>query len=80
MIGALTLLSTREGRHYREQDLAFAETLGERFALAIDNARLYEAAERSLGLLDTLIATAPVGLAFLDPSAATSASTTRSPR
>jgi serine phosphatase RsbU (regulator of sigma subunit)/PAS domain-containing protein len=66
VIGALTLLSTREGRHYREQDLAFAETLGERFALAIDNARLYEAAERSLGLLDTLIATAPVGLAFLD--------------
>jgi serine phosphatase RsbU (regulator of sigma subunit)/PAS domain-containing protein len=66
VIGALTLLSTREGRHYREPDLAFAETLGERFALAIDNARLYEAAERSLGLLDTLIATAPVGLAFLD--------------
>ena len=66
VIGALTLLSTREGRHYRDQDLAFAETLGERFALAIDNASLYEAAERSLGLLDTLIATAPVGLAFLD--------------
>jgi len=66
VIGALTLLSTREGRHYREQDVVFAETLGERFALAIDNASLYEAAERSLGLLDTLIATAPVGLAFLD--------------
>src|SRR3954470_24534316 len=66
VIGALTLLSTREGRHYGEQDLAFAETLGERFALAIDNARLYDQAERSLGLLDTLFATAPVGLAFLD--------------
>jgi PAS domain S-box-containing protein len=66
VIGALTLLSTREGRHYRDEDLAFAETLGERFALAIDNARLYEEAERSLGLLDTLFATAPVGLAFLD--------------
>jgi PAS domain S-box-containing protein len=66
VIGALTLLSTREGRHYRDQDLTFAETLGERFALAIDNARLYEEAERSLGLLDTLFATAPVGLAFLD--------------
>ena len=37
-----------------------------RFALAIDNARLYEAAERSLGLLDTVFATAPVGLAFVD--------------
>src|SRR3954471_2146896 len=66
VIGALTLLSTREGRHYRDADLAFAETLGERFALAIDNARLYQEAERSLGLLDTLFATAPVGLAFLD--------------
>jgi PAS domain S-box-containing protein len=66
VIGSLTLLSTREGRHYIEQDLAFAETLGERFALAIDNARLYETAERSLGLLDTLFATAPVGFAFLD--------------
>src|SRR3954470_8157674 len=66
VIGALTLLSTREGRHYRAEDLAFAETLGERFALAIDNARLYQEAERSLGLLDTLFATAPVGLAFLD--------------
>jgi serine phosphatase RsbU (regulator of sigma subunit)/PAS domain-containing protein len=66
VIGALTLLSTRRGRHYGEQDLTFAETLGERFALAIDNARLYETAERSLGLLDTLFATAPVGLAFLD--------------
>jgi PAS domain S-box-containing protein len=66
VIGSLTLLSTSEGRHYRGQDVAFAETLGERFALAIDNARLFEAAERSLGLLDTLIATAPVGLAFLD--------------
>src|SRR3954469_4202250 len=64
--GALTLLSTRGARHYGENDLAFAETLGERFALAIDNARLYETAERSLGLLDTLFATAPVGLAFLD--------------
>jgi PAS domain S-box-containing protein len=66
VIGALTLLSTREGRHYRKEDLAFAETLAERFALAIDNARLYEETERSLGLLDTLFATAPVGLAFLD--------------
>src|SRR3954462_3052562 len=66
VVGALTLLSTRAGRHYGAQDLAFAETLGERCALAVDNARLYETAERSLGLLDTLFATAPVGLAFLD--------------
>lgn len=44
-IGALTLLSTREGRHYGEADLAFAEDLASRFALAADNARLYGEAE-----------------------------------
>ena len=65
-IGALTLLSTREGRHYNDGDLDFAMHLGRRFALAIDNARLYDEAERSRGLLDTLFASAPVGLGFFD--------------
>ncbi len=65
-LGSLTLLSTREGRHYTREDLAFAETLAGRCAVAIDNARLHEGAERSLSLLDTVFATAPVGLAFFD--------------
>jgi PAS domain S-box-containing protein len=65
-LGSLTLLSTREGRHYGEEDLAFAQSLAARCALAIDNARLHDAVERSLSLLDTVFATAPVGLAFLD--------------
>ena len=65
-LGALTLLATREGRHYTEEDLAFARTLAARCGLAIDNARLYDAAERSLILLDTVFATAPVGLGVLD--------------
>src|SRR4051794_24090442 len=65
-IGALTLLSLREGRHYNESDLDFAQHLGRRFALAVDNARLYEEAERSRGLLDTLFASAPVGLGSSD--------------
>src|SRR3954454_7307351 len=65
-IGAVTLISRREDRHYAPVDLAFAEHLARRFALAIDNARLYDEAERSLALLDTLFATAPVGLAFFD--------------
>ncbi len=47
-IGSMTLLSTREGRHYRGPDLAFAESLGERVAVAIENARLYEAANLAL--------------------------------
>jgi PAS domain S-box-containing protein len=65
-IGALTLLSMREGRHYTEADLDFAQHLGRRFALAVDNARLYDETERSRGLLDTLFASAPVGLGYFD--------------
>jgi PAS domain S-box-containing protein len=64
LLGALTLLSAQ--RHYTSEDLAFAITLAGRCALAIDNAQLYESASRSLGLLDILFATAPVGLAFVD--------------
>jgi PAS domain S-box-containing protein len=64
--GAVTLISRREDRRYAAVDLAFAEHLARRFALAIDNARLYDEAERSLALLDTLFSTAPVGLAFFD--------------
>src|SRR3954451_589499 len=65
-LGALTLLSTRPGRHYTEADLPIAMHLARRSSLAIDNARLYDAAESSLGLLDTLFKTTPVGLSFVD--------------
>jgi PAS domain S-box-containing protein len=65
-LGAVTLISRRDDRRYAAVDLAFAEHLARRFALAIDNARLYDEAERSLALLDTLFATAPVGLGFFD--------------
>jgi PAS domain S-box-containing protein len=65
-IGALTLLSTRPGRHYNDADLDFAQHLARRFALAVDNARLYDEAERSRGLLDTIFASAPVGLGYFD--------------
>ena len=64
--GALTLLSLREGRHYTGADLEFAQHLGRRFALAVDNARLYDEAEGSRSLLDTLFASAPVGLGYFD--------------
>src|SRR3954470_20661171 len=65
-IGALTLLSMRGDRLYGDADLDFAQHLGRRFALAVDNARLYDEAERSRGLLDTLFASAPVGLGYFD--------------
>jgi GAF domain-containing protein len=66
ILGSMTLLSTRDGRHYAASDLAFAEALAERCALAIDNARLHDSAERSLSVLHTVFSSAPVGLALVD--------------
>ena len=43
VLGAITLLAAESGRQYAETDLAFAEELARRAALAIDNALLYEA-------------------------------------
>ena len=44
-LGAMTLVSSSEERRYDEEDLALAENLAYRCALAVDNARLYR--ERS---------------------------------
>jgi PAS domain S-box-containing protein len=41
VFGALTLAITDSGRRFTEEDLAIAEDLARRAALAIDNARLY---------------------------------------
>ncbi len=40
-LGALTFVSAESGRRYGEGDLAFAEDLARRCALAVDSARLY---------------------------------------
>jgi PAS domain S-box-containing protein len=80
ILGALSLSLTEEGRRYTPSDLALAEELAYRAALAIDNARLYEQAQRaraeaqeaarrqeeSAALVDALLASAPVGISFLD--------------
>ncbi|MGH2681757.1 MAG: PAS domain S-box protein [Actinomycetota bacterium] len=42
ILGAVSFISTRSGRRYTADDLAFAEDLARRSALAIDNARLFE--------------------------------------
>jgi PAS domain S-box-containing protein len=44
-LGAMTLVSSSPERHYGEEDLALAEALAYRCALAVENARLYR--ERS---------------------------------
>jgi PAS domain S-box-containing protein len=44
-LGTLTLLTAGAGRRYERKDLAVAEDLAARAALAVDNARLYAEAE-----------------------------------
>ena len=72
-LGILSLTLGHSGRRYTEDDLVIIELLTRRCALAVDNARLYEATQvamrskdESLALLDSLFSTAPVGLAFVD--------------
>ncbi len=47
-LGAISLVAAESGRRYGEVDLALALELGRRAALAVDNARLYEEAQREL--------------------------------
>jgi signal transduction histidine kinase/PAS domain-containing protein len=47
ILGALTLCMTGSGRRYDVDDLALAHDLAQRQALAVDNARLYQQAERA---------------------------------
>jgi len=65
-LGVLTLATAESGRTYGDAELRLAEELAARASLAVDNARLFREAEETLGLLDALFSTAPVGLAFFD--------------
>jgi len=47
-LGVVTLVSAELGRRYGEADLRLAEELARRAALAVDNARLYEEAQREI--------------------------------
>lgn len=46
--GAISFLSSAPGRRYDDNDLAFAEELVRRAAVAVDNARLYQEAQDAL--------------------------------
>jgi PAS domain S-box-containing protein len=47
-LGAISLVYAESGRRYREADLELARELARRAALAVDNARLYEEAQREI--------------------------------
>ena len=52
VLGAITLVAAESGRRYGPADLALAEELGRRAAVAIDNARLFRETEESRARLE----------------------------
>jgi PAS domain S-box-containing protein len=72
-VGVVTLMAEQANRSYTSADLALAEAFAHRCGVALDNARLFQEARaairdkaESLAFLDTLLATAPVGMGFFD--------------
>jgi PAS domain S-box-containing protein len=47
ILGALTFLQAESGRHYTPEDLELASELGQRAAVAVENARLYTGAHEA---------------------------------
>jgi signal transduction histidine kinase len=56
-LGSLTVVYGDSGRRYTKDDVPFIEDLARRAAMAIDNARLYEAAEAANRAKDEFLAT-----------------------
>ena len=55
-LGALTFVAAESGRRYGAADLAMAEELGRRAGLAVDNARLFQDAQRAVRARDEVLA------------------------
>ncbi|HLZ09251.1 MAG TPA: GAF domain-containing sensor histidine kinase, partial [Chloroflexota bacterium] len=55
-LGVLTFVAAESGRRYSESDLVIAEEIGRRAAIAIDNAELYEQAQRAIRARQDLLA------------------------
>ncbi|HWJ30720.1 MAG TPA: GAF domain-containing protein [Gaiellaceae bacterium] len=73
VLGTLTFIAAESGRRYEERDLATAQDVARRAAIAVDNALLFREAQTarreaqdSLAVVDAVFAAAPVGLAFMD--------------
>ncbi|WP_437736807.1 ATP-binding protein [Sorangium sp. So ce1335] len=58
VFGTLTFIAARSGRRYTQADLAAAEELARRCALAVDNARLYNDAQRAIAIRDEFLSIA----------------------
>jgi PAS domain S-box-containing protein len=55
--GVITFVTAESGRRYNATDLAFAEALARRAALAVENARLYRQAREANRIKDEFLAT-----------------------
>ncbi|HEY9516172.1 MAG TPA: ATP-binding protein [Gemmatimonadaceae bacterium] len=54
-LGAMAFIASGDSRKYTSANLAFAEELARRAALAVDNARLYGAAQRATSARDEIL-------------------------
>ena len=57
-LGVITLIYAESGRRFDASDLAFAEELARRAAIAVDNARLYKQAQDAVQLRDDFLSIA----------------------
>ncbi|HEX3129232.1 MAG TPA: PAS domain S-box protein [Thermoanaerobaculia bacterium] len=81
VLGAICMAISGNGRRYGPEDLALAEEIGSRAALALDNARLYHAIQEALRhrdqsvdalrgtnrTLHTLVQSCPLAVMVVDP-------------
>jgi signal transduction histidine kinase len=56
VLGAITLAASDSGRRYRATDVALAEEVARRAALAIDNARMYRLAQEAIRAREAVLA------------------------
>lgn len=54
--GTITLVAAESGRRYHKDDLLFAQQVAGRLALALDNTRLFDAAQRAVRLRGDMLA------------------------
>jgi PAS domain S-box-containing protein len=57
-LGVLSLVSAESGRHYNEADLALAQDLARRAAVAVDNSRLYRESQEGILARDEFLSIA----------------------
>ena len=58
VLGAMQLVSTNPDHLYTEEDLKFAQELAQRAAMAVDNARLYQDAQRAISIRNEFVSVA----------------------